>query len=177
MLRLVLSSLLILSVASLLPACAPLNPPPPGSVFEDEHIEKQAISRINSLSTNPVHVSVTCFNRRVLLTGEVPSEASRSEIETIVTGVSNVKAVSNELVVSDINGIASRTSDSLTTSDVKFRFINNGSFNANQVKVVTENGTVFLMGTLHRKQAAFAAELASTTNGVKRVVMVFDYLD
>jgi len=169
--------LMLVSFIGMLPGCAPLDTPPASSVFEDENIEKQAISLINSRHTGTVYVNVTCFNRRLLLTGEVPSDASKSEIEKIVFGVTNVKAISNELVVGDIRGIASRTSDSFVTSDVKFRFVNEGAFHTSQVKIITENGTVFLMGSVNRKEAASAAELASTTKGVQRVVMLFDYLD
>lgn len=160
-----------------LPGCATTDSLPTGSVFEDENIEKQTVSRVNSLHTGSVHVNVTCFNRRLLLTGEVPNDASKGEIEKIVSGVANVKAINNELVVGQISGISSRTSDSWITSDVKFRFINSASFHANQVKVTTESGTVFLMGTVHRREGASAAELASTTNGVQRVVLLFEYLD
>jgi osmotically-inducible protein OsmY len=169
--------LVLFLFTGMLPGCAPLGPPPAGSVFEDENIENQAISQINSHHTGTVHVNVTCFKRRLLLTGEVPSEASKSEIEKIVSGVANVRAINNELVVGSIRGIASRTSDSLVTSDVKLRFVKEGAFRTNQVKIITENGTVFLMGSVHRKEAASAAELASTTNGVQRVVMLFEYLD
>lgn len=169
--------LMLVSFIGMLPSCAPLDHAPAGSVFDDENIERQAISQINSRHTGTVHVNVTSFNRRLLLSGEVSSDASKSEIEKIVSGVANVRAINNELVVGNIRGIASSTSDSLVTSDVKFRFVNEGAFHTNQVKIITENGTVFLMGSVHRKEAASAAELASTTNGVRRVVMLFEYLD
>ena len=88
-----------------------------------------------------------------------------------------MKAISNELVVSGIAGIASRSSDSIITGDVKLRFVNNKVFQADHIKVVTENGTVFLMGLVYHKEADAAAEIASTTSGVRRVVKVFEYLD
>lgn len=175
MMRELYRTLSVALVMGMLSGCAAPEHPPAVSVFDDEDIEKQAITRITGENLGHVHVNVTSFNRRLLLTGQVPSAASREQIARIVTGVPKVRAVVNELVVGDISGISSRTSDSWVTSDVKFRLLKDGP--AGEIKVTTENGTVFLMGTLRRRQGAAAAELASTTKGVKQVVMVFEYLD
>ena len=148
-----------------------------GAFIEDEGIEDKALGQISTKYKSTVHVNVTSFNRHVLITGEVPNEETKAGITQIVAGVSNVKAVSNELVVSGLTGITSRSSDSIITGDVKMRFLNNKAFQADHVKVVTENGTVFLMGLVYRKEAEAATEIASTTSGVRRVVKVFEYLD
>jgi osmotically-inducible protein OsmY len=160
-----------------LSACTPVSTFPNSSVFEDEHIEKQAIAQIKSRHIVNAHVNVTCFNRRLLLTGEVPNETTKSEIEKIVSGVANVKVLSNELVVGETRGIASFTADSLIMSDVKFRFLKYGSFQPSHIKIMAEDATVFLMGKINRKEASSAAELASTTKGVRQVILLFDYLD
>lgn len=161
----------------ILTACTPMTTLPASSVFVDETIEKQAIVQLKSRHIDNAHVNVTCFNRRLLLTGEVPSEASKIEIEKIVSGVANIRVISNELVVSEMRGIASFTADSLVISDVKFRFIKNGSFQPSRIKIMAEDGTVFLMGQVNRKEASSVAELASTTKGVRSVILLFDYLD
>ena len=70
-----------------------------------------------------------------------------------------------------------RASDTFTTTNVKTRFINNGKFSINHVKVVTEAGTAFLMGIVTREEGDAATELARTTGGVSRVVKVFEYID
>ena len=75
-----------------------------------------------------------------------------------------------------MSSLTSRSSDSLVTSDVKLRFAQDKRFNANDVKVVTENGTVFLMGLVCEPEANAATELASTTGGVQRVVRLFEYI-
>lgn len=160
-----------------LPGCVSPENAPAVSRFDDENIEKDAIGRINTLHTGKVRVNVTSFNRRLLLTGEVPNGSSREEIERIVSGVAKVRAVSNELVIGDIIGISPRTTDSWITSDVKFSFRKSREIHANDIRVTTENGTVFLMGTVRRREGAAAADLASTTNRVQRVVLLFDYLD
>ena len=103
--------------------------------------------------------------------------AAHAGIEQIVASVPKVKSVSNELVIAGNSRLGSRTNDSLVTSNVKLRFIDNKDFQPDHVKVVTENGTVFLMGLVYRKEAEAAADIASTTKGVQRVVTIFEYLD
>ncbi len=148
-----------------------------GTYIEDEGIEDKAANLIGNKYKDTAHVNVTSFNRHVLVTGEVPNEEAKVDIAKIVESVANVKAVSNELVVSGTTGLTSRGNDSIITGDVKVRFVNNKVFQPDHVKVVTENGVVFLMGLVYHKEADTATEIASTTSGVQRVVKVFEYLD
>lgn len=148
-----------------------------GTYIEDEAIEDKATGIIDKQYKNTVHVNVTSFNRNVLISGEVPSEAVKTEIGKLVSGVENVRNLNNELVVSGISSLTSRGSDSLITSNVKLRFVNDKRFSADHVKVITENGTVFLMGIVKRAEADAATEVASTTGGVQHVVKLFEYLD
>ena len=148
-----------------------------GTYIEDESVEDKAMSQINTKYKNAIHVNVTSFNRYVLITGEAPNEETKTGVAQIVAGIPNVKAASNELVVSGPTSFTSRSSDSIITADVKLRFLNNKAFQADHVKVITENGTVFLMGLVYHKEAEAATEIASTTSGVQRVVKVFEYLD
>lgn len=149
-----------------------------GAYVEDEAIETKAFDRIGkAYKDSNVHVNVTSFNRNVLISGEVPSEMVKAEIGKLVRGIENVRNVNNELVVSGVSSLTARSSDSLITSDVKLRFVQDKRFNADHVKVVTENGTVFLMGIVKHAEADAATEVASTTGGVQRVVRLFEYLD
>jgi len=148
-----------------------------GAYVEDEAIEDKAVNLIDKQYKNKVHVNVTSFNRSVLLSGEVPTAADKVEIEKLITSIQNVRNVNNELAVSGLSGLTSRGSDSLITSNVKVRFMNNKRFNADQIKVVTENGTVYLMGIVKHDEAAAATEITSNTSGVQRVVKLFEYLD
>lgn len=148
-----------------------------GTYIEDEGIEDKATNQIGLKYKDTVHVNVTSFNRHVLVTGEAPNEEAKVNIAKIIASVTNVKSVSNELVVSGNSSLSSRSNDSVITADVKLRFVGNKVFNADQVKVVTENSVVFLMGLVYHKEADAAAEIASTTRGVQRVVKVFEYLD
>lgn len=148
-----------------------------GAYIEDEAIEDKAVNLLGKQYKDKVHVNVTSFNRNVLVSGEVPNEATRVEIERLITSIQNVRNVNNELAVAGLSGLTSRGSDSLITSSVKLRFMNNKRFNADHIKVVTENGTVYLMGIVKHDEAAAATEIASTTSGVQRVVKLFEYLD
>jgi len=148
-----------------------------GAYVEDQAIESKASDRIGKQYKDNVHVNVTSFNRNVLISGEVPTDAVKTEIGKLASGIENVRNVNNELVVSGLTSLTSRGSDSLITSNVKIRFVDDKRFKADHVKVVTENGTVFLMGIVRHVEADAATEVASTTGGVQRVVKLFEYLD
>lgn len=148
-----------------------------GMFVEDQAIELKSSRRINEKIGRDVNVSVTSFNRNVLLTGEAPSEAPKKEIEQIVRGIENVRNVTNEIAVTGASSFASRSNDALITSKVKGRFLDSGEFRANHVKVVTEDGVVYLLGLVKAKEAESAVDIARSTGGVRKVVKVFEYLD
>ncbi len=87
-----------------------------------------------------------------------------------------VRAVQNELVTGPVTDLGSRSNDTLITSKVKARFVEANRFQINHVKVVTERGVVYLMGVVRRSEGDAAADIASTTSGVQRVVKVFEYI-
>jgi len=147
-----------------------------GTVAEDQGIELKAASRIGERFRDP-HVNITSYNRMVLLTGEAPDAATRSEIEKIARAIENVRGVYNEIAVSGNTALSARANDSYLTSKVKARFVDQQKFNAFHVKVVTEANVVYLLGLVKRKEADDATEIARTTGGVQKVVKLFDYLD
>lgn len=147
-----------------------------GVYVEDENIEWKARGRLVERFKDS-HVNVTSFNLTVLLTGEVPTEQMKQEVGEAIRGISSVKNVVNELVVGGSSTYTSRASDSLITTNTKTRFINNGKFSINHVKVVTEAGTAFLMGIVTREEGDAATELARSTSGVSRVVKVFEIVE
>lgn len=144
---------------------------------EDQKIETSAIDRIYEQFRIFIHVNVASFNRNVLISGEVPDETTRTAIEKIVSGIEGVRNVNNELVISGNSSLVSRSNDSMITSNIKLRFARDKHINTDRIKVVTENGTVFLMGNADRAEADAAAEIASTTSRVKRVVKLFEHAD
>ena len=142
----------------------------------DESMEVRAANRINEKYGDKVHVNTTSYNRMVLLTGEVPTAEIKSDIEKIVTGVPNVKSISNELAIAGPSSFGGRSNDSYITSKVKARFVDANKFSANHVKVVTEAGVVFLIGLVTQAEANAAVEIARTTGGVQKVVRVFEII-
>jgi osmotically-inducible protein OsmY len=146
-----------------------------GIFVEDEGIEMKSGRRISEKYGSNVHINVTSYNRNVLLTGEAPSDAAKADIGNLVRGVENVRNVVNEIAVGPASTYASRSSDTLITSKVKARFIDGGKFQVNHVKVVTENGIVYLLGLVNRKEADNAVDIAGSTSGVRKVVKVFEY--
>lgn len=146
-----------------------------GATIEDEGIELRAGNRISERWGDKVHINVTAYNRSVLLTGEAPDEATKAALEKLVGAVANVRSIVNEIAVAGISAYSARANDSYLTSKVKARFVDANRFNALQVKVVTENGVVHLLGIVTQAEANAATELARTTGGVRKVVKVFEY--
>jgi len=147
-----------------------------GTYVEDETIEWKIVDRMRNNFAG-AHVNATSYNRRVLLTGEAPTEDMKKEIEKRIRGIDNLKDVVNELQVAGASSMASRGNDSLVTSNVKARMVNNGVFSPTHVKVLTEAGTVYLMGLVTQAEGDKAVEIARNTSGVGKVVKVFEYVE
>lgn len=147
-----------------------------GSYVEDEGIEIKAASRISDQFKDQAHVNVTSYNRKVLLTGEVASEADRARLEQVVSGVPNVAGVTNDVQVAGVSSLSARSNDAYITSKVKARFIDAQRFSVNHVKVVTEAGAVYLLGLVTDREARSAVEIARTTAGVRKVVNVLEVI-
>jgi osmotically-inducible protein OsmY len=149
-----------------------------GTQLEDQVIESKVAGSIgDTYKEEPVHVSTISYNRIVLLVGEVPSEEIKSDVGLMALETPNVRYVQNEIEIAGKSSFVSRSSDALLTSKVKSRLASNDDVAANHVKVVTSNGTVYLMGLVTRAEATAATDTAATTSGVQRVVKVFEYLD
>jgi osmotically-inducible protein OsmY len=148
----------------------------PDVMATDERIEIQASSRIGDIFKDKGHINVTSFNRQVLLTGEAATEALKQEAERAAATTPEVKNVINELAIGPPSSFSQRSNDSYLTSVVKSRFVTAQKFNPIHVKVVTEAGTVYLMGMVTKREADDATQIARTTSGVKRVVRVFEYI-
>jgi len=184
-------TVVILALFPLLQSCAPLligagvgagvmmadDRRTSASILEDQTIKIKVKNRINEKYDDQLHVSVTCFNRFVLLTGEAPTEEIKQDLTIVALEVQNVRNVQNEVIVAGNSSLTSRSSDALLTSRIKGRLTQNKDVSSNHVKVVTENGTVFLMGLVTRAEAESAAQTAATTSGAQRVVKVFEYID
>ena len=184
-----IAAALLLILAALLQGCAAVvvgaaaggamiavDRRPPDIMGTDERIELQASDRISGIFKDKGHINVTSYNRQVLLTGEAATEALKQDAERAAATTPEVKNVINELTIGPPSSFSQRSNDSYITSVVKSRFVTAQKFNPIHVKVVTEAGTVFLMGLVTKREADDATQIARTTSGVKRVVRVFEYI-
>ena len=148
-----------------------------GAYVEDEAIEWKAAAQIKEKLGDHVHINVISYNRNVLLTGEAPDAGVRDQLPRLISVVPNVRGVTNDVQVAGHSSLTSRSNDTLITSKVKARMIDSASVQANQIKVVTEASTVYLMGMVTQQEADAATQVARTTDGVKKVVRVFEYIN
>ncbi len=176
-----------LAASSLLAGCAPLvvggavmtgvvatDRRTAGSQLEDEGIELKVASAINKELGERVHLNVTSYNRRVLLTGEVRSEAERERATLLARSQDNVKDVVNDLAIGAPSSLSQRTKDTVTSGQVKAAFLDAKDLQSNAVKVVTERGIVYLMGRVTPREAQRATDITRGIGGVVKVVRVFE---
>jgi osmotically-inducible protein OsmY len=147
-----------------------------GAQTEDKSIVFKASNRVPNITGQAGHVDINSFNRRVLLTGEVRDEEMRAAVEREVAAIEGVQSIVNEVEVTAVASVRSRANDSLITSKVKASFVDTKDLYANSVKVVTERGTVYLMGRVSQHEGRLAGEVARGVSGVQKVVKVFDYI-
>ena len=182
-------SLSVLALAGTLSACAPLvlggaavgtmvaiDRRTSGAQLEDEGIELRAASRLREAIGERGHINVNSYNRQVLLTGEVASEADKQNAEQVVSRVENVKGIVNDLAVMGNSSLTQRSADTLTTGKVRASLVDDKLLSAGAFRVVTERGTTYLMGLVTQREADRATAIARGVGGVQRVVRVFEMI-
>jgi osmotically-inducible protein OsmY len=147
-----------------------------GTQLEDEGIELRAANRIRDNLGERGHVNVSSYNRRVLITGEVPNAQDKQLVEQVVSRVENVQSVVNELAELGNATLTQRTSDSVVTAKVKAGMVDAKDIFANAFKVVTERGITYLMGRVTQREADRATDITRSTSGVQKVVRVFEII-
>jgi osmotically-inducible protein OsmY len=147
-----------------------------GAQTEDKSITVKAEVLVPKLVGDAGHVNIASYNRKVLLTGEVRDEAMKANVEREVRDIENVVAVINELVVAGPSSYTSRSSDALITGNVKGSLVEMKTISATSFKVVTERGTVYLMGRVTQREGDLAANIAKSVSGVQKVVKIFEYI-
>ncbi len=187
--RLALPALAAAVLATTLSGCAPLmlggaavgtmvavDRRTSAAQLEDETIELRAASRLGEVLGSLAHINVTSYNRQVLLTGEVPDAASKQLAEQTVTKVDNVRSVINELAVMRASSLTQRGNDIYITGKVKATLVDAKDLTATAFKVVTERGTVHLMGRVTQRESERATALVRQVSGVTRVVRAFEII-
>ena len=141
----------------------------------DQAIEAKVTKAVSDRWGLTAHINVTSYDQKVLLTGEVPSQQVKDEAERIAKSTEQVRGVTNELLVGPESTVGGRTRDTYITSKVKARLVESKKFDANNVKVVTERGVVYLLGLVSTTEGDAAAAVAASTSDVVRVVKLFEY--
>jgi osmotically-inducible protein OsmY len=147
-----------------------------GAQTEDKTITVKAEMRVPKIAGPDAHVNIASFNRRVLLTGEVRDAAAKASVEREVRSIEGVQTIDNELEIAGPSSYTSRSSDALITTKVKASLVDMKTISATSFKVVTERGTVYLMGRVTQREGQVAADVARGVSGVQRVVKIFEYL-
>jgi osmotically-inducible protein OsmY len=145
-----------------------------GAQVEDEGIEIKVASAVRQELGDRVHLNVTSFNRKVLLTGEASTQADKERAEKLAQAQENVLSVINDLAVATPSSLSQRSKDIVTTSRVKAAFVDAKDLQVNAIKVSTERGTVYLMGRVTSREAKRASDIVRSIGGVTKVVRVFD---
>lgn len=183
----VMRGVLVAAVAGSLSACAPLvvggavvgglsatDRRTTGSQVEDEGIELKVASALRQSIGNRIHANVTSYNRQVLLSGEVASQAEKERAEKLAVSQDNVNSVVNDLAVIPPSSLTQRAKDTVITGQVKAAFLDAKDLQSNAIKVVTERGQVYLMGRVTAREAKRATDIARGIGGVTKVVRIFE---
>ncbi len=145
-----------------------------GSQIDDQTIEIKGSKRVGDAIGDRGSVSITSYNRLVLITGAVPTEADKAAVEQAVARIESVRSVVNEVAVGAPSSFGGRSNDTLLTSKIKASMIDAKDVQANAFKVVTERGIVYLMGRVTEREAGRATDIARGVSGVQKVVRVFE---
>ena len=145
-----------------------------GAQLDDQGIELRAAARVREIANDNMYVSVTSYNRQVLLTGAVGNEADRRRVEDVVQRVDNVRSVVNELTIGPPSTFQERSNDLFISGKVKASLLDAKDVFATSFKVITENGVVYLMGLATRREVDRATDIARGVSGVQKVVRVVE---
>ena len=145
-----------------------------GAMLEDQAIEVKTSARIRDALGERVHVNVTSYNRKVLLTGEVPDAQDKERVAEIAKNIDNTSSVWNEVGVTSITTLTERTKDRIAAGRITADLIDAKDLFSNAYKVVVERGNVYVMGRITAREAKRVASVISGVTGVKKVVLVHE---
>ena len=177
---------LVMGVVSLLPACVNLATTGAQAIyqhrslqqnFSDSYLTLQIYQAIqDDKQLDDTNITVATYHADVLLTGQAPTHWQRIRIEKIAKDKAGINRVYNLIRIAAPLSTLKKMSDVWITTKIKAQFIASNDLDVSKIKVVTENGTVYLMGIVLKEEADAAVELASETDGVEKVIKLFSYL-
>lgn len=151
-------------------------------ISTDKIIETEAAAELNSDDeiTSQSHITINAYNGAILISGETANEALKNKIVSIVQVIPNVTLIHDNLLIEPPSDANSRANDQLITDTIKTALSQIKSlpdFDPAMIKVVTENGTVFLMGIVRRDEGAIVIKITRLQPGVKQIITLFEYAD
>jgi osmotically-inducible protein OsmY len=172
-------SALILTTLALTLALAGCGNRSVGNKIDDQFIAPEVrsnVARVHIDLTSPTsHIVVTSYNGVVLLAGQTPRSDLKAMAEQAARRVNNVSKVHNELQVLQPTSLLVRSNDSLLTSRIKTQMIADSAVPGTRIKVITENGIVYMLGLVSQAEATHATNLVQSVSGVQKVVKLFQY--
>jgi osmotically-inducible protein OsmY len=147
------------------------------TIAQDRDMASTALKQISEDPDlkDKVHITIATFNNMMLIAGQAPTEELKNHAYQIASSATNLKRIYNEITVEPITAASTQTQDTWITTKAKSAMLAEKGLSSTQIKVVTENKVVYLLGVVTHKQADLAADVASTVSGVSRVVRLFEY--
>ena len=142
-----------------------------------EHTVKINVYGLQENLQQTSRMSIDSFNSEVLLTGEVPTQAIKAEIEKVVSSMPDVRHVYNELNVSASRGYSSTVHDGYITSKLLAKVASSNGVKASQIKAVTNDGVVYIMGRMTPTQQSHLIDIANNTVGITELVLLTTVVD
>jgi osmotically-inducible protein OsmY len=148
------------------------------TMVQDQNIIQEGIAKINSDQElrDKAHIVITAFNHVALVVGQAPTTAMRDRALSLVQDVHNVSRIYNEVTIGEPTGAGTRSNDAWITTKVKTALLTKSGLRSSQIKILTENGTVYMLGLVTKAQADLAVDAAKTVQGVQKVVKLFEYI-
>ena len=147
-----------------------------GTQLEDKNIELKASVQIRQNIGDRAHISVTSYNRQVLLTGEVPNAQDKALAEKLVKDVENISSVLNELAVMGNSSLGERSSDAITYGRINAAIFDAKDLSTNAFKVVVERDVAYIMGRVTAREARRVTDVVTGVTGVRKLVRVLDII-
>jgi osmotically-inducible protein OsmY len=146
--------------------------------LKDQYLTMQAYKALyfDTDQFKNANITISTYNREMLLAGQAPTSWQKSRAEDVIKKISDIQKLYNLVSIQSPSSSLTRINDAWITTKVKAKFLASNDMDGSQVKVVTENGTVYLMGVLLPEHAAAAVDLARNTDGVQRVIKIFSYM-
>lgn len=149
-----------------------------GTVVDDRMLELRVLAKINEMLKNDPdsHLSAVAYNSSILLVGQASNDSFKHDVESAIRDIAGVGRIYNEITIDEVISPLVRSKDTWITTKVKGNMVLERYFDSTRVKVVTENGIVYLLGLVTQKEEDLAVDLARHVDGVKKVITLFEYI-